>query len=228
VNRAGAGAATAERIALAQIVEALSAGAESRAKRLLRPRTLVSTIVVAGAFYGGFMGSYACHSVERIRMVAFAAIKVPMLILATTALCLPGFFVFNTVAGLRDAFGRAIRAILGGQAGSALALASLAPVIRFVYASGVDHRWALIVNTGFFTLATIAGQMVLLRLYRPLIAEQPRHVQMLRLWLCLYAFVGTQLGWMLRPFVGAAGIPVTFFRDEPFSNAYVAVAHLFF
>jgi hypothetical protein len=33
---------------------------------------------------------------------------------------------------------------------------------------------------------------------------------------------------MLRPFVGAPGLPVTFFRDEPFSNAYVAVAKLFF
>jgi hypothetical protein len=192
------------------------------------PRTLVSTIVVAGSFYGAFMGSYACDSAARLKMVLFAAIKVPMLIVATTGLCLPGFFVFNTVAGLRDAFARAIRAILAGQAGSALALASLAPAVRFVYASGVGHRWALIANTGIFTLATLAGQMVLLRQYRPLIEEQPRHRQMLRLWLCLYAFVGTQLGWMLRPFVGAENLAVTFFREGAFSNAYVAVGQLFF
>jgi hypothetical protein len=191
-------------------------------------RPLLATIVGAGALYGAFMGSFACDSVERLAMVAFAAIKVPLLIFATTAVCLPGFFVFNTVAGLRGMFARALRAIAAGQAATATALASLAPVIRFVYASGVDHRWALIANSGLFTLATVAGQTVLVRHYRRLIEQQPAHGIMLRLWLGLYAFVGMQMGWMLRPFVGAPGMAVTFFRDEPFSNAYVAIAHLFF
>jgi hypothetical protein len=188
---------------------------------------LVAAILLGGSLYGAFMGTYACVSPERLKMVAYAAIKVPLLIVVTTALCLPGFFVFNTLAGLRDAFARALRAILAGQAGSALALASLGPVIRVVYTSGVSHRWALLANSAVFTLATLAGQMVLLRQYRRLVGEEPRHRVMLRLWLGVYALVGTQLGWMLRPFVGTPGLPVTFFRDEPFSNAYVAIAQLF-
>jgi hypothetical protein len=47
-------------------------------------------------------------------------------------------------------------------------------------------------------------------------------------WTLLYAFVGMQMGWMLRPFVGSHDLPVTFFRDEPFSNAYIAILQLFF
>ena len=47
-------------------------------------------------------------------------------------------------------------------------------------------------------------------------------------WLIAYTFVGIQMGWMLRPFVGTPGIPVTFFRQEPFTNAYVVIAKLVF
>jgi hypothetical protein len=205
-----------------ELLQALGHGAASEA------RPLFTTIVAAGSLYGAFMGSYACHSLERLQMVLFSAVKVPLLIFATTGVCLPAFFVFNTVAGLRDAFGRAMRAIVAGQAATALALASLAPVVRFLYLSGIAYRPALIANSLLFTLATLAGQHVLACHYRRLIDEHPRHRLMIRLWLALYAFVGTQMGWMLRPFVGAPDVAVTFFRDEPFSNAYVAIAHLFF
>jgi hypothetical protein len=208
------------RVSAAEVLRTLSGD------RALEAAPLVAAILLCGSLYGAFMGTYACDSPERLKMVAYAAVKVPLLVLATTALCLPGFFVFNTVAGLRDAFARALRAILAGQAGSAVALASLGPLIRIVYSSGVSHRWALLANSALFTLATLGGHMVLLRQYRRLVGEEPRHRLMLRLWLGMYAFVGTQLGWMLRPFVGAPGLPVTFFRDEPFSNAYVAIAQL--
>jgi hypothetical protein len=207
---------------VAEVLQALGDGAASDA------RALVATIVAAGSLYGAFMGSYACHSVERLVMVLYSTIKVPLLIFATTAVCLPGFFVFNTVAGLRDTFARAMRAIVAGQAATALALGSLAPVVRFLYLSGIAYRHALVANSALFTIATIAGQRVLGCHYRRLIDEEPRHRIMLRLWLGLYAFVGMQMGWMLRPFIGVPDVRVTFFRDEPFSNAYVVIAHLFF
>ena len=44
----------------------------------------------------------------------------------------------------------------------------------------------------------------------------------------IFSLVGMQMGWMLRPFVGTPGRPVTFFREEPFSNAYVVIARLVF
>jgi hypothetical protein len=42
----------------------------------------------------------------------------------------------------------------------------------------------------------------------------------------LYAFVGIQMGWMARPFVGSPGIAVRFVREEPFSNAYVTLVEI--
>jgi hypothetical protein len=164
-------------------------------------------------------------------MILYAAIKAPLLITATTLVCLPGFFVLNTVLGLRRDFARAIRGVLVSQAVLTIALASLGPLTRFAYFSGITHREALLFNAAMFTLATILAQVILLRHYRPLVAQTvsgSRHRVMLWTWVVLYAFVGVQMGWMLRPFVGSPHQPVTFFRQEPFSNAYVFVARLVF
>lgn len=176
--------------------------------------------------YGAAMGSYHCDSPQRIWMVVFSASKVPLLLLTTSLLCLPGFFVLSTVLGLRDDFRESLQAILAGQAAVSVALASLAPLTRFWYFSNGDYRDALLFNAAAFTVAGIAGQLVMLRYYRGLILRNPLHRLMLHAWLGLYAFVGIQMGWMLRPFIGHPDIPVTFFRQEPFSNAYVVVARL--
>jgi hypothetical protein len=51
---------------------------------------------------------------------------------------------------------------------------------------------------------------------------------MLWTWLVLYVFVGIQMAWILRLFVGAPGAPVEFFRRESWENAYVVVARLIY
>jgi hypothetical protein len=185
-------------------------------------------VAAAGPLYGAMMGSFF-WSPERVLMVVYAAAKVPVLIFATTAVCLPGFFVLNTVLGLRADLGRAMRAILGSQAALTVALASLGPLTRFFYFCGATHRGALLFNAAMFTLATAAAQVALVRRYGPLTRDPVlglRHRLMLWAWVGLYAFVGVQMGWMLRPFVGAPAQPVTFFREEPFSNAYIVIVRL--
>ena len=59
---------------------------------------------------------------------------------------------------------------------------------------------------------------------RRLVARSARHRTMFRLWLVIYAFVGIQMGWVLRPFVGHPAAPVQFFRSGMWGNAYVEVA----
>lgn len=199
------------------------------AARTSRPVWWLPVIVLAfGPVYGGVMGSFNVGSADRLWLVLYSAVKVPLLLFATSAVCLPGFFVLNTILGLRDDFRDAVQAILAGQAGLSVVLASLAPLTRFWYCSTLSYRGALLFNAGMFTVAAVAGQMVMLRYYRDLIRRHRSHAVMLCAWLVLYAFVGIQMGWTLRPFVGAPGIPPAFFRDEPFTNAYVVVAGLIF
>lgn len=188
--------------------------------------TTLALMVVAGALYGSVMGSFELVEPQRVWLMIYGAIKVPLLIAATTLVCLPAFFVLNTVLGLRSDFHIAFRAVQSSQAAMTVALASLAPFTRFIYTCGIEHGRAVLFNAAMFTIATAIAQIVLFRRYRPLIARTPRHRTTLWAWMLMYAFVGIQSGWMLRPFIGTPGKPVTFLRDEPLSNAYVVIARL--
>ena len=44
-------------------------------------------------------------------------------------------------------------------------------------------------------------------------------------WFVCYAFVAIQFAWLLRPFIGAPGLPTSFFRSDAWGNAYVEVLH---
>ncbi|MBI4880989.1 MAG: hypothetical protein HY812_15230 [Planctomycetes bacterium] len=54
-----------------------------------------------------------------------------------------------------------------------------------------------------------------------LFVHPPRGRIVLRTWIVIYAVVGAQMGWILRPFVGAPDLPFTAFRDRE-SNFFLA------
>ena len=62
--------------------------------------------------------------------------------------------------------------------------------------------------------------------YEPLVESDPKHRVMLRTWLVIYVFVGIQMGWVLRPFIGDPDQPVQFFREGSWSNAYEVVLEM--
>jgi hypothetical protein len=190
------------------------------------PRLLLAVVLAAGAFAGAAVGAFALDAPERLLGVLYTGLKVPLLLLATAAITLPGFFVIGTVLRLREDWPEALGAILRGQAAMACTLTSLAPITLFVYASGVSYRGALLWNILTFTFAALVAQAIMKRAYAPLIARNPLHKRLSTLWTVLYAFVGIQMGWTLRPFIGSPGAFPTFFRDEPFTNAYVVVVKL--
>ena len=182
------------------------------------------TVAVCGALYGAVMGAFGGFSGDRLMQVVFSAAKVPLLILVTMALAMPSFFVINSLLGLRADFPAVLRAVAGTQAVMAVVLASLAPYTAVWYASTRDYHEATLFNAMMFAVASLSAQWVLRQRYAPLVASNPRHRWMLWAWLVLYAFVGVQMGWVLRPFIGQPGKAVTFFRGDSWGNAYVIVA----
>lgn len=185
-----------------------------------RARALGLLVVGLGMVYGTAMGLYSLGH-GREMQVLFSALKVPMLLLGTFCLSLPSFFVLNTLLGTRDDFHEALRAHIQAQASLTLVLVSLAPLTLVWYASSDQYHQAILFNAFMFGIASLAGQVVLKRLYRPLIERNRRHLVLLRAWLALYGFVGIQLGWVLRPFIGQPGSPVRFFREGAWGNAYI-------
>ena len=170
--------------------------------------------------YGAAMGLWGANPIQAF----YAAIKVPLLLLVSTAICLPSIYALNAVLGLRDDFGGVVRGILASQATIGVALASLSPIIWTAYASTPSYDMAKLANGAMFAVASIAGQTMLAAHYRVLILKDRRHWFGLAAWLSLYVFVAVQMAWVLRPYIGAPGLPTVFFRSSAWSNAYVEVA----
>jgi hypothetical protein len=198
---------------------------------MLAPHTsiasLVSLIAIFGSLYGAVMGCYGATPGPAAWQILFSAVKVPLLLLATFALSLPSFFVASSLLGLRSDFAAAIRALLATQAGLAMILASLAPFTLLWYASVGSYSAAVAFNAVMFAIASVSAQWILRGYFQPLIQRNPRHRWILRVWIVVYAFIGIQMGWVLRPFIGDPYSLIQFFRSESWGNAYVVVFRLF-
>lgn len=211
---------TSARSALAGVDALLRGEGEYAVDRSRAPfGRLVLVMTLFAALYGAVMGAYA----GRVEQALFSATKVPLLLLCASAVCLPNFYVVNSVLGLRDDFSAALRGVAAAQATLAVTLAALAPVTVLAYVSLPIYRHALLWNGVVFAIATVAGQRTLARHYAPLVRKDPRHQIARAVWAVLYVFVAIQLAWVLRPFVGDPSLPARFLRDDAWSNAYVVV-----
>ncbi len=179
-------------------------------------------VLIFAPVYGLCVGLFSVNTPERLPLAVYSGVKMPLLVMGTTALCLPAYYVIHLVSGLRREFGGSIGRVLHAQAIVSISLASLGPVVALFYTATDSHRAAVLINGAVFFLAMLAGARASWRV------PGTRRASMLLLWLALYALVGTQLAWMLRPFIGSPGRPVQFLREEAFTNGYIVVLHAVF
>lgn len=187
---------------------------------------IATMVIIFGLFYGAMMGTFSGLWGDRLLQIVYSAIKVPLLLGVTFFVALPSFWVVNRLMGLGDDFPCIFHGLVATQATLTIILAALAPFTAFWYCSSADYQGAILFNALAFAIASVAAQWRLSQYYRPLIAQNRRHKAMQAMWLILYAFVGIQMGWTLRPFIGDPTQPAQFFRSEPFTNAYVVIVHL--
>jgi hypothetical protein len=197
-----------------------------RGDTLPRVAGLCLIIFFFGIIYGAVMGSFGGVGGDRFLQLAISGIKVPLLLMITFVLSLPSFFVINTLLGLRADFAFVIRAVMTTQAGLTIILASLAPFTALWYVSTSNYSASILFNMLMFATASIASQKILRRLYRPLTAKNPRHLLSIKIWLFTYSFIAVQMAWVLRPFIGDPSLTPQFFRQEAWSNAYIALARI--
>lgn len=196
-----------------------------------RAVVLLAFTLIFSALYGAMMGSFGLCSSGQGRLAAYCwivAVKTPMLLLVTFVLCLPSFFVLNAVAGLRDDFPEALRAVLGSLACLAIVLAAFGPVTLFFYLCTDYYDAAILLNGLVFAVAAVASLKVSRRYYGPLIRRSPRHRAIMLIWFGVYIFVAIQMAWTLRPFIGDPNpeVPVVFLRSTEFDNAYIEVVRI--
>lgn len=187
----------------------------------------IGCAILFGGIYGCLMGTFSGLSPDHRIQLLYSTIKVPLLLLVSFALSVPPFFVMNSLIGLRNDFGDALRALAATQAGLTVILASLGPFTVVWYLTLDDYSTAVAFNGAMFAIASVAAQFLLRRFYGPLIARSIKHRALLVLWLIVYAFVTVQMAWVLRPFIGDPRVPPQFLRPDAFAeNAYEVVFRL--
>jgi hypothetical protein len=162
---------------------------------------LISSIAFL-AVYGAVLGS--THSL----LQAFSsAAKLPPLFLATMLVCIPTLYVFSVLFGSNQRLHQTIALVLAAITVMAVLLLSFASIALFFILTAGGYQFFKLLNVLFFAIAGIAGMLFLAQGMRVLSAadqEQGRAGRRLVLyfWIVLYAFVGSQMAWTLRPFVG--------------------------
>jgi hypothetical protein len=182
------------------------------------------------AIYGAIIGSF--HSLPQ---ALSSAIKLPALFLITLVVCLPALYIFNALFGSKKTLAQHFTYIISAASVISLLLCGFAPVVLFflITISPVkDYAFYLVLNVAIFAIAGIFGVSFLYQAMRPNAEDDDPNVKLraniLRFWLGLYGFVGSQLGWTLRPFFGTAG-QFEFFRPREgsfFTAVWSALKHL--
>ena len=190
----------------------------------------VLTIVIGCGLYGGVVGLWRAPL-----QAAFTAIKMPMLILLTCGANALLNGLLAQVLGSGLGFRQTSLIILMSFTIAALILAALSPVALFILVNappldsagrGTGHSITLLTDVLFIAYAGIVANRRLLRLLTHLCPEPAVAMRIFWSWLAGNLFLGAQLSWILRPFIGTPGLAVQFLRDDPLrGNFYEAVFH---
>ncbi|MFC2173744.1 actin-binding WH2 domain-containing protein [Acidobacteriota bacterium] len=174
------------------------------------------------ALYGLCCGFYAAHL-----QILFAAIKVPLLLFGTMAICLPTLYTFNLLLGSKLSFKQTLAVLLMSNYLLCLVLVSFAPILLFFILSTSSKSFAILLNVAIFTISGLFGVSLLWKAMQ-FLSERSGDTDkavIIKVWSVIYMFVGTQMAWLLRPFIGEKDAVILFREIE--GNFYVAVFHSF-
>jgi hypothetical protein len=190
-------------------------------------RLRIGSALLAGTLLSLFAGAVVGGSdLQRPWQIPIAAVKLPILLLATGLLTLPFLAAVHAANGCLDALPRTLRAVLVAELGMTTCLASLAPLLIIPPVSGASYDVIRLFDLAAFAIAAGFAAIVLRRMIEPLARRMPAWRWCVGSWLLVQAFTGMQLAWILRPFVGNPSMPVGFLRADPFTNAYVELGRM--
>lgn len=192
----------------------------------------VAIILVGSGLYGCTMGIW------RAPLQSFyTAIKFPLLIFLTCA----GNGILNgmlaQILGSGLSFKQTTFAILMSFAIAAIILAGFSPITLFIWYNApplastnapAGHSVMLLTHVFVIAFAGVVANRRVLDLLRKISGREATARAVLFSWLAGNLFLGAQLAWNLRPFIGHPSLAVQFLRDQPLrGNFYEAVWHAF-
>jgi hypothetical protein len=204
-------------------------------------RELVPVLLQLGAFYGFCMGWFAVlnrDDPEYMQIIA-SMLKVPLLFGCTFLITLPSLYVFNALVGSRLTLRALVGLVVAAMAVALAVLAGFGPIVGFFSLTTTGYAFMKIFHVVIFTVAGILGLRFLRQTLQRLTdaqqrcetedlddvtedsprhlaeAARKRHVRIVFVcWMAVFAIVGSQMSWVLRPFIGEPDVPFQWFRER--------------
>jgi hypothetical protein len=196
------------------------------------PDKIRSMLISSAAFlavYGAVLGS--THS---LLQALSSAAKLPLLFLATMLVCLPTLYVFSILFGSNQRLSQTIALVLSAITITSALLLSFASITFFFMLTTSNYQFFKLLNVFFFIMAGIVG-MSFLNQGRRIVAVGDEDKGAWKrgivsyLWIFLFAFVGSQMAWTLRPFVGYPGAnfePLREIGGNFYANVFTSIGEL--
>ena len=174
-----------------------------------------------------FLGVAAMYSIYGISMgmprgmvpAVVSGLKLPLLYLLTLLVCFPPFYVLNQLIGPRVGARGCVRLLLLATSVNAIAIVSYAPASYFFTLTTSTstlsgYRFLLVMHVIVFALAGAISLLAIHVLFRAAAMQlgRPLRPEFLGVFGGVYALVGTQMSWTLRPWVGSWAIDYAPFR----------------
>lgn len=183
----------------------------------------MATLLALSAFYGFVAGWYA-----GVLQAISAAVKLPFLFITTLAICFPALFVVQILAGSKLRLMQVLVLVTAALALTTALLAAFVPIVAFFLITGANYHFLELLHV---VIVFVAGVMGMYALHEGLSYVCEKHgvyprkaLTILRVWVVLFAFVGVQMAWNLRPFLGDRNQPFKVFRHYE-GNFYTAVVY---
>jgi hypothetical protein len=199
----------------------------------------VAVICVGAGLYGAAMGWWRAPE-----QALFVALKFPLIILLTTL----GNALLNAMLapllGLNLTVRQSLHAVLMSFTISAAILGAFAPLAAFMIwnappltpgaTRSVAYLFIKLAHVVVIAFAGIVGSGRLFQLLTSLAGGDKKTAwRVMFAWLAGNLFLGSQLSWVLRPFIGAPHLPVQFLRPDIalqgnfYENIFHTVAEIF-
>src|ERR1700744_2301224 len=185
----------------------------------------ILVIILGSGAYGAAMGCWR----DPLQAV-YVAIKFPLIILLTTFGNALINGMFAPLLGLNIPFRQSFSAILMSCTIVATILGAFSPLMAFMvwnappmtsaHASGAAYSCILLAHVAVIALAGITGNIRMLQLLVKLGGSRMVAIRVQFAWLAGNLLLGSQLAWILRPFIGLPTLPVEFLRKNAFDGNF--------
>lgn len=171
-------------------------------------------------------------------------VKLPALFLLTLFVTFPSLYVFNALIGYGLSFRATLRLLVATIVVNLALAASLGPILAFFTLSTSSYAFIVLLNVLVLGIAGIVSVGFLLKALlglhvlergaeKPFVADletggpggetavaavpadrERSPMGIFWVWILTYAVVGSQMGWLLRPFIGEPGRELTLLRPR--------------